>query len=56
MFYDAQNSVIKLFVDYSTITSEAKFKTIHGKVGPLDIATCTNASDISSDICTSKSR
>ena len=29
--YNTQNSVIKLFDDYSTIASEAKYELIHGK-------------------------
>ena len=31
MVYDAQEKIVKLFDDYSTIASEAKYKTIHGE-------------------------
>ena len=31
MFYNAQNKVVKLYDDYSTIASEVKYKTIHGE-------------------------
>ena len=29
--HNAQNNVVKLLDDYSTIPSEAKYKTIHGE-------------------------
>ena len=31
MFYESREAVIKLFNDYSTIVSEAKYKSIHGE-------------------------
>ena len=31
MLHNIQNKVIKLFDDYSTITSEVQYKTIHGE-------------------------
>ena len=31
MLYNAWNKVIKLYGDYSTVASEAKYKTIHGQ-------------------------
>ena len=31
MFYKAQEAVIKLFADYSTIVSEAKHASFYGK-------------------------
>ena len=34
LLYKSQEAVIKLFNDYSSIVSEAKYKTIHGKVIP----------------------
>ena len=34
MLYNAQEKVIKLFDDYSTIASETKYKTIHREEHP----------------------
>ena len=34
MLYKSQEAVIKLFNNYSSIVSEAKYKTIHGKQIP----------------------
>ena len=37
--YEEQESAVKLFNDYYTIEPEAKYKTIHGKGRPSDLAT-----------------
>ena len=39
--YEAREPVIKLFNDYYTIAPEAKYKTIHEKGRPADLATWT---------------
>ena len=36
MLWETQEAVIKFFNNYSTIASEAKYKTIHGKGRPSD--------------------
>ena len=38
MLYESQKAVIKLFNDYSSIISDAKYKTIHGKGIPSILA------------------
>ena len=38
MLYKLREPVIKLFDDYSSIVSEAKYKTIHGKIIPSMLA------------------
>ena len=40
LLYKAREAVVKLFNGYSTIASAAKYKTIHGKGLPSDLATC----------------
>ena len=60
MLYEAQEAVIKLIM--IVLTSEAKYKTIHGQGHPLDLAmflkilTAKNASKITSSPCTCKRR
>ena len=38
MNYELWEDAIKLFDDYSSIVSDAKYKTIHGKGHPSDLA------------------
>ena len=38
LLYESREAVIKLFNDYSSIVSEAKYKTIHGKGIPSMLA------------------
>ena len=38
MLYESQETVTKLFNDYSSIVSEVKYKTIHGKGIPSMLA------------------
>ena len=38
MLYKSREAVIELFNDYSSIISEAKYKTIHGKGNPSMLA------------------
>ena len=40
MLYKAREAIIKLFDDYSTIASEAKYEENHWKGCPSDLATC----------------
>ena len=39
LLYKAQQTIFNLFNNYSTIASEAKYKAIHGKGRPSDLAT-----------------
>ena len=47
MLYQTLEAVINLFNDYSSITSEAKYKAIHGKGHPSMLARVARVSDCS---------
>ena len=47
LLYKSRETVIELFNDYSSIVSEAKYKTIHGKVIPSMSARVAHVAKIS---------
>ena len=56
LLYKSRKDVPKLFNDYSSIWSEAKYKSIHGEGPAQNINSKINASKIINSSCTSKTR
>ena len=47
LLYESREGVVKLFSDYSSTASEAKYKTIHGKGTPSVLARVAHVAKVS---------